>query len=68
MHEQVDAHRNGDVRGSGARGGEEDEIAGQNLIPSDGLADLELVANLSRQAPAVPREDVLGQPAAVEAG
>ena len=67
MHELVAADSDADVADLAALGLEEHEVAGLELVELHGLAVAILVPHDARQAQAVEREDVLHQPAAVEA-
>ena len=62
------AKRDAHVRGAAAHGFKEHEIARLHLVQIDGLSVLVLRSDLARQGRAVLREDVLDEPAAIEAG
>src|SRR5215468_10361877 len=66
MHEGVAADRDADMRRSWLRCREKDQVSGLERIAFDRSAGLELFAHISWQRQAVLRENVLGEPAAVE--
>ncbi len=67
MDEFVRAERDGDMGDATTGGPEEHEIARCHGTSSNRLASPKLIADLARQQHLVLREDILGEPAAVEA-
>jgi hypothetical protein len=68
MDELAVAESNADVRRARADGLEEHEISRFDVLPCDRLTDAELCLYVTWQLPAVLREDVADEAAAVEAG
>lgn len=66
VDEALGVERNRDVRRAGSHRREEEEIAGEELVPFDRRAFGVLLAGFPRQRHAVPRKHPLSEPAAVE--
>ena len=67
MYEFIAADDDGDVRHARVRGPEEHEVPRRQFARIDGLSLLELIAHVARQGDPVQSEDILREPAAVEA-
>src|SRR5262249_29591926 len=66
MYKGVAANRDADMRRPRLCCREKDQVSGPERVAFDGCAGLELFAHIPWQRQAVLRENVLGEPAAVE--